>query len=153
MTSDPELATRLRLAVTRMARRLRQESGVVGPELSPTLTSALATIDRCGPLTPSAFAEAERIQRPTATRIVGRLEQQGLVARSADPTDGRVSFVAATSDGRALLKRIRTRKSEYLAKRLKQLTPEEQATLGRAAELLERLLEEPASAPARRAGA
>ncbi len=153
MTSDPELATRLRLAVTRMARRLRQESGVVGPELSPTLTSALATIDRCGPLTPSAFAETERIQRPTATRIVSRLEAQGLVERSADPDDGRVSFVTTTSDGRALLKRIRTRKSEYLAKRLKRLTPDDQATLSRAAELLEQLLEEPARAPARRAGA
>jgi DNA-binding MarR family transcriptional regulator len=149
MTSDPELATRLRLAVTRMARRLRQESGVVGPEISPTLTAALATIDRCGPLTPSALAEAERIQRPTATRIVGRLEERGLVTRSTDPADGRVSFVATTSDGRALLKRIRSRKSEFLAKRLRQLTPAEQATLAEAAELLERLLEEPARAPAR----
>jgi len=148
MTSDPELATRLRLAVTRMARRLRQESGVVGPEISPTLTAALATIDRCGPLTPSALAEAERIQRPTATRIVGRLEARGLVARSADPDDGRVSFVAVTSEGRALLKRIRSRKSEFLAKRLRQLTPAEQATLAEAAELLERLLAEPARAPA-----
>ncbi len=153
MTSDPELATRLRLAVTRMARRLRQESGGIGPELSPTLTSALATIDRGGPLTPSALAAAERIQRPTATRIVGRLEAQGLVERSADPDDGRVCFVATTSDGRALLKRIRTRKSEFLAKRLKALTPAEQETLTQAAELLERLLEEPARAPARRAGA
>lgn len=152
-TPDPELATRLRLAVTRMARRLRQESAVVGPEISPTLTAALATIDRCGPLTPSALAEAERIQRPTATRIVGRLEAQGLVERSADPDDGRVCFVATTRDGRALLKRIRSRKSEFLAKRLRQLTPTEQTTLAQAAELLERLLEEPARAPARRAGA
>lgn len=153
MTSDPELATRLRLAVTRMARRLRQESGVVGPELSPTLTAALATVDHCGPLTPSALAEAERIQRPTATRIVGRLETLGLVERSADPADGRVCFVSVTSDGRTLLKRIRSRKSEFLAKRLRQLTPDEQATLAAAATLLERLLEEPARAPARRAGA
>ncbi|MBB4661552.1 MarR family transcriptional regulator [Conexibacter arvalis] len=143
-TSDPELATRLRLAVTRMARRLRQEAGVVGPEISPTLTAALATIDRCGPLTPSALADAERIQRPTATRIVAKLEERELVSRSADPDDGRVARVEITRAGRVLLKRIRSRKSEYLAKRLRRLTPEEQATLAEAAELLERLLEEPA---------
>lgn len=148
-TSDPELATRLRLAVTRMARRLRQETGVVGPQISPTLTAALATVDRCGPLTPSALADVERIQRPTATRIVAKLEERGLVSRSQDPADGRVSHVAITREGRALLKRIRSRKSEYLAKRLRSLTAEEQATLSQAAELLERLLEEPApSAPA-----
>lgn len=149
-TPDPELATRLRLAVTRMARRLRQESGVVGPEISPTLTAALATIDRCGPLTPSALADAERIQRPTATRIVAKLEERELVSRSPDPDDGRVSRVEITRAGRALLKRIRSRKSEYLARRLRALTPQEQATLAEAARLLERLLEEP-GAKARRA--
>lgn len=142
-TPDPELATRLRLAVTRMARRLRQETGVVGPEISPTLTAALATIDRCGPLTPSALADAERIQRPTATRIVAKLEERGLVSRASDPDDGRVSRVEITREGRALLRKIRSRKSEYLAKRLRALTPAEQATLAEAAELLERLLEEP----------
>lgn len=143
-TSDPELATRLRLAVTRMARRLRQETGVVGPEISPTLTAALATIDRCGPLTPSSLAEAERVQRPTATRIVAKLEERGLVSRASDPDDGRVSRVEITREGRALLRKIRSRKSEYLAKRLRTLTPAEQATLAEAATLLERLLEEPA---------
>jgi DNA-binding MarR family transcriptional regulator len=145
-TPDPELASRLRLAVTRTARRLRQESAGDGPQLSPTLTAALATIDRCGPLTPSALAEAERIQRPTATRIVARLEQDGLVSRASDPSDGRVSLVEITREGRALLKRIRSRKNEFLAKRLRALTPQEQATLAAAAELLERLLEQPATA-------
>jgi DNA-binding MarR family transcriptional regulator len=140
-TPDPELPARLRTAVTRMARRLRQESAV---ELTPTLTAALGTIDRCGPLTPSALADAERVQRPTATRIVARLEQQGLVSRASDPDDGRVSRVEITREGRALLKRIRSRKNEYLAKRLRKLTPQEQATLADAAELLERLLEDPA---------
>lgn len=129
-----------------MARRLRQESGVVEPEISPTLTAALATVDRCGPLTPSALADAERVQRPTATRIIARLEQQGLVSRASDPADGRASLVAITREGRALLKRIRSRKSEYLARRLRLLTPQEQATLAEAATLLERLLEDPAPA-------
>src|SRR5688500_14616421 len=78
-----ELAARLRLVIARTARRLRQEAGT---ELSPTLTAALATIERHGPLTPSGLAELERVQRPTATRIVARLSEQALVERTSDPT-------------------------------------------------------------------
>jgi DNA-binding MarR family transcriptional regulator len=122
-----------------MARRLRQESGTSG-ETSPTRTAALATIEREGPLTPSALAELERIQRPTATRVVAHLEEAGLVNRTPDPIDGRVSRVAITPAGTALLKRIRTRKNQYLARRLRELEPAELATLERAAEILERLL-------------
>jgi DNA-binding MarR family transcriptional regulator len=130
------------MAIVRMARRLRQEAGTVG-ETSPTLTAALATIERTGPLTPSALADCERIQRPTATRVVARLEAAGLVTRTPDPDDGRVFRVAITAQGRALLKRIRTRKNEYLARRLRDLTPDEQDTLAEAATILERLLAEP----------
>ncbi len=129
------------MAIVRMARRLRQESDT-GGEASPTLTAALSTIEREGPLTPSALAQAERIQRPTATRVVARLEQAGLVTRTSDPIDGRVSHVAITAAGRALLKRIRSRKNQYLAQRLRTLTPAEQQTLADAAEILERLREQ-----------
>ncbi|HEX5147338.1 MAG TPA: MarR family transcriptional regulator [Conexibacter sp.] len=125
-----------------MARRLRQESGT-GTETSPTLTAALATIEREGPLTPSALAAHERIQRPTATRAVARLEAAELVTRTADPADGRVSHVGITPAGRALLKRIRSRKNQYLAQRLRDLTPAERETLAQAAALLERLLAQP----------
>ncbi|MGN6189357.1 MAG: MarR family transcriptional regulator [Conexibacter sp.] len=127
------------MAVTRMARRLRQESGA-GGEISPTLAAALATIEREGPLTPSALAERERIQRPTATRVVAQLEQLKLVARTPDPSDARVSHVAITREGATLLRRVRTRKNEYLARRLRGLTPTELATLDQAAAILERLL-------------
>lgn len=131
-----------------MARRLRQEAGA-GEELSPTLTAALATVERLGPLTPSALAAHERIQRPTAARVVGRLEAAGLVTRTPDPSDRRVAHVAITADGRALLRRIRRRKNEYLARQLRSLSPAEQATLAAAAELLERMLEDP-TAPRQR---
>jgi DNA-binding MarR family transcriptional regulator len=141
-TSDPELAARLRLAITRMARRLRQEAGA-GEEISPTMTAALATIARDGPLTPSALADKEGIQRPTATRVVAKLEDAGLVSRASDPADGRVSRVETTRAGRALLKRIRTRKNQYLAKRLGALDEHELATLAEAAAIIERLLERP----------
>src|SRR5215218_6028500 len=124
------------MAITRTARRLRQEAGT---GLSPSLTAALSAIDSHGPLTPSELATLERVKRPTATRIVARLEQQGLVERAADPTDGRSLIVSATPLGRGLLRKLRTRKDVYLARRLRDLDPEEVATLARAAEILERL--------------
>ena len=125
--------------IARTARRLRQESGV---DLSPSLTAALGTIERRGPLTPSELAACERIQRPTATRVVARLEDAGLVARAADPTDGRSSLVSMTPEGRALLKRLRANKDAFLARRLEALDPEELAALERAADILERVLAE-----------
>ena len=134
-----DVAARLRLAIARTARRLRQEAG---EELSPSQTTALATIDRHGPLTPIELAVRERIQRPTVTRIVARLEERGLVQRARDPQDGRSSLVALTSEGRDLLARGRTRKDAYLARRLRELDAQERATLQRAAAILERLLEE-----------
>jgi DNA-binding MarR family transcriptional regulator len=133
-----EVAARLRLVITRTARRLRQEAGT---ELSPSQTAALATIERHGPLTPSELAELERVQRPTATRIVARLEDEALVERTTDPGDGRSFTVAATPRGRVLMGKLRTRKNAYLARRLRGLDDADLATLERAAEILERLLE------------
>ena len=138
-TPDADLASRLRLSVTRTARRLRQESGT---DLSPSMQSALATIERRGPLTPSELADAERIQRPTATRVVARLEAEGLVERTGDPADRRVTLVSVTRSGRELLRRLRKRKNVYLARRLRNLPAEDLAALERAADVLERMLED-----------
>jgi DNA-binding MarR family transcriptional regulator len=145
--SAPPLATRLRFAVARTARRLRQEAG---GGLSPTLNAALATVARHGPLTPSELAARERIQRPTATRLIAKLESEGLVARTADPADGRSCLIALTPEGAALIKELRTRKDAFLAARLRGLTPEDRAVLARAAELLEGLLEDHDGPDARR---
>jgi DNA-binding MarR family transcriptional regulator len=133
-----ELAARLRLAITRTARRLRQEAGV---DLSPSQTAALATVERHGPLTPSELAAAESIQRPTATRIVARLDEAGLVERTADPADRRSFVISATPRGQALMKKLRGRKNAFLARRLRGLGAEDMAALAHAAEILERLLE------------
>jgi DNA-binding MarR family transcriptional regulator len=135
----PQLASRLRLAVARTARRLRQEAG---GGLSPTLTAALASIDNHGPLTPSELADRERIKRPTATRLIGTLEEAALVVRTADPGDRRSSLIAITPEGRELMRTLRTRKDLYLAERLRKLSAEDRETLDRAAGLLERMLEE-----------
>src|SRR3954452_9941518 len=139
ITSPPDIAVRLRLTITRTSRRLRQEAG---SGLSPTATAALATVDRHGPLTPSELAQRERVQRPTVTRLVARLEEMGLLARAGDPGDRRSSLLSITLEGRALLEEARERKDAYLASRLVGLGPDERAALDRAAAILERLLEE-----------
>jgi DNA-binding MarR family transcriptional regulator len=134
-----------------MARRLRQEAGTA---LGPSQAAALATIERHGPLAPSELAERERIKRPTATRIIGHLEKAGLVARVRDPEDGRSSILSVTPEARALLRRLRQRKTAYLAQRLRDLEPGDRAALEHAADVLERMLEEDPTAemPARGGG-
>ena len=137
-TSDPELASRLRIALARTARRLRQEAGT---GLSPSLTAALATVARHGPLTPSELADAERVRRPTVTRMLGHLEDDGLISRTPDPADGRSTLVAITPAGAKLLAAARTRKDAFLSERLDGLSPADRETLARAATILEDILE------------
>src|SRR6188472_232733 len=95
-STQADLAVRLRLAIARTARRLRQEAG---EELSPSQAAALATIDRHGPLTPSELADREHIRRPTATRLIAALEEAGVVDRTRDPQDGRSFLVALSPEG------------------------------------------------------
>jgi DNA-binding MarR family transcriptional regulator len=135
-----DVAAHLRLVIARTARRLRQEAG---GDLSPSLTAALATVERHGPLTPSELAAHERIQRPTATRLLAALAERGLVARAPDPGDRRSSLVSLTAAGGALLHRQRGQKEALLARRLEGLAPDELVVLARAAAILERVLEEP----------
>ncbi len=137
--STTDLAHRLRPVIARLARRMRQQAG---GDLSPTQGAALNTIACHGPLTPSELAAREKIQRPTATRVLARLEEAGLIARAADPADRRSSLVAVTPAGDALLAATRERKDLYLAARLDRLSAEELAVLDRAAGILERVLEE-----------
>jgi DNA-binding MarR family transcriptional regulator len=136
---EVELAAGLRLAITRMARRLRQEAGT---DMSPSQVSALATIERHGPLAPSELAERERIKRPTATRILARLYEAGLVERTPDPEDGRSAIVSASARGRTLLRRLRRRKTAYLARRMRDLPRQDAIALARAVRVLEAMLED-----------
>ena len=140
-TSLTDAAAQLRLGVVRTARRLRQEAAAEATGLTPTSTSALATIERHGPLTPSELAQLERVQRPTVTRTLGCLEREGLVERTPDPADGRSSLVSVNAAGRERLRRLRGRKNAYLAKRMREMPADDVATLERAAEILEGMLE------------
>jgi DNA-binding MarR family transcriptional regulator len=135
-------AARLRMAIVRTARRLRQEAAGSGGDLTPTGVSALATVERHGPLTPSELAEIERIKRPTATRTLRVLVEAGLVDRAPDPADGRSALVSVNAAGRECLRRLRGRKNAYLARRMRDLPDEDLRTLDRAAGILEGILEE-----------
>jgi DNA-binding MarR family transcriptional regulator len=132
-----ELASRLRLGVTRLARRLRQQAE---PGLSPSLLSALSSIDRAGAMTIGELSAVEQVQPPTMTRIVAALVEAGLVVREPDSADGRVAWVRVTPKGAKLLQRSRKRKDVYLAKQLRALEPHELAVLDEATGILERLV-------------
>jgi DNA-binding MarR family transcriptional regulator len=136
-----ERAAHLRTAIVRTARRLRQEAAAETSGLTPTSVAALATIERHGPLTPSEIAAIERVKRPTITRTLRCLEREGLIDRATDPQDGRSALVSVNGAGRERLRRVRSRKNAYLARRMKDLTAEEVETLERAAEILERMRE------------
>ncbi len=136
-----ERAAHLRTAIVRTARRLRQEGAAETPGLTPTSIAALATIERHGPMTPSEIAEIERVKRPTITRTLACLEREELIDRAPDPADGRSSLVNINAAGRERLRRVRSRKNAYLAKRMRDLSAEEVDTLERAAEILERMRE------------
>lgn len=135
-------AARLRMGIVRTARRLRQEAAAEASGLTPTSTAALATIERHGPLTPSELARLERVKRPTVTRTLGCLDREGLIERTPDPADGRSALVSVNAAGRERLRRLRSRKNAYLARRMRDLPAEDIEALERAAQVLERMLED-----------
>lgn len=132
-----QLATRLRDAITRLNRRVRQTRPV--GDLTVTQLSALTSLELAGALTPRELADTERVQPPTMTRIIAKLEDRGLVQRTPHPTDGRQVILAATDAGRAMLAQFERARNEWLAGRLAELTPEERDTLLRAAEILQKV--------------
>ncbi len=133
------LASHLRLAVTRLARRLRQRADA---GTTPSQLVALASIERAGRITVGDLSQVEGVQPPTMTKIVAALVEAGLVVREPDPTDRRVAWLRITPAGARLLRRSRSRKDQYLARRLRELGPEELTTLERAAAILDGLAAE-----------
>jgi DNA-binding MarR family transcriptional regulator len=131
-----ELAGRLRLAVTRLARQLRQTAD---SDLSPTQASVLATVSASGPLTLGELAELERVASPTITKVIGLLHDKGLVDKRTDREDRRFVRVSLTATGDALLERNRARKTAWLARQLQDLSPAERDQLLAATDVLEHL--------------
>jgi len=140
--SDVGLATTLRISVSRLARRLRVERAAQGlpeSELSDTQFATLSALERHLAMTPGELAEYEKVQPPSMTRVIAVLEDRGLVMRAPHTTDRRQVVLTVTEEGRAAVLRARRRRDEWLAKRLKELSPKERATLRAAAPVLEKL--------------
>jgi DNA-binding MarR family transcriptional regulator len=136
-TQDPtEIAAKLRFSVTRLARLLRQQDQT---GFAPTTLAALATIAREGPLTLGELAAAEQVAPPTITKSVAKLEDAGFVSREQDAADRRIHRVQITAEGRRQLEASRSRKTAWLATRLRQLDPEDLARLTDVLDLFEQL--------------
>src|SRR5690349_6445744 len=114
-TAD-DLAATLRDAITRLNRRVRQARPV--GDLTFSQLSALTSLQLAGALTPRELADVERVQPPTMTKIVGKLEERGLVVRTPHPTDGRQVILSATEKGREMYAQFETARNEWLASQL-----------------------------------
>jgi DNA-binding MarR family transcriptional regulator len=136
--STTELASRLRLVVTRLRRRLRHHAG---GGLTPSQASALSSVERHGPVTLGELSALENVRPPTLTKVVAALEEEGLVTRHTDPRDRRVARVEATAKGARLLAQTRSRTDAYLASRLAALPADDLDALRRAVAALEHILE------------
>ena len=132
-----DLAPALRMAVMRLARRLRLEDTAAGATLSQL--SALAVIEKFGPIGIGDLAVRERVQPPTMTRMVTKLEVLGLIGRTGDPKDGRIVRVAITNAGGKALADSRRRRTAFLAANVVTLSDSDRRALIRALPILERL--------------
>lgn len=136
-----EAADRLHSASVHLLRRVRKKDESSG--LTPARLSALSAVVFAGPLTLGELAAAEGVRPPTMTRVVQALEEAGLVLKDWSATDDRRTVsISATQRGARLLRAARERRIGSLARRLDRLAPAEVELLRRAAELLERALED-----------
>jgi DNA-binding MarR family transcriptional regulator len=135
---DTELATRLRLAVGRLNRRIRLATN----DIPPLQFSALATLDKHGPLRSGELAQREAVTAPTMTRVLAALAERGLVTRESDPTDARSVRVSLSPAGIDALSRIRSERTALLGARLARLSDEQRAALVAGLPALEALVED-----------
>src|SRR5918997_1599106 len=132
-----QLATMLRDAITRLSRRVRQGRPV--GDLTIAQLSALTSLELAGALTPRELADVERVRPPTMTKIIGKLEEGGLVRRTPHPTDGRQVIISATERGREVYAQFERARNTWLAQHLAELGEDDRETLRRAAGILLRV--------------
>ena len=132
-----ELATALTTDLEGIFRLFRSLSPANG--LSMTAAATLSGIERLGPQRLTVLAAREGVTQPAMTQLISRLEESGLVRREASPEDGRVVLVAITDEGRAVLARRRSVRSERMAAIIAQLGPEHRAALAIALPALDAL--------------
>jgi DNA-binding MarR family transcriptional regulator len=138
--SDTDLAVTLRIAVSRLARRIRAERAAKGlPGLSDTQFATLAALARQAGMRPGELAAHEKVQPPSMTRVIAVLEERGLLARAPHPTDKRQVMLTATAAGRSLVGEVRRLREAWLARRLAELSAQERSVLRAAAPVLDKL--------------
>jgi DNA-binding MarR family transcriptional regulator len=134
---DPaDLAARFRQALMPLVRKLRTN---VEEGMTPSLMSALASVNRLGPITLGDLAATEKVTPPMATKLANGLEERGLVTRTGCTDDKRVTRLELTMDGRALLDRSHRRRNAWLAQRFAGLSEGERIALAEAVTVIERL--------------
>lgn len=134
---DEDVPARLALVVGRLNRRLRGAGG----GLSHGLLSALATVNKEGPMRLAELAQIEQVSPPSTTRLVAELEAQGLVSRQPDPVDGRAVLIRATAAGSGTVVRARSARGAMMQELFAQLSPDDIATIEAALPSLEKTLE------------
>lgn len=130
-----EIAARLAAAVGRINRRARSDSASLGYGI----VSALATIQREGPMRPGDVSRIEVVTKPTMTRILTELEQRGFIARETDPRDGRAFMVTATEEGIAAVERARADRTGIVAELIAELPDSDVDAIAGALDALERI--------------
>ncbi|MEV7726253.1 MarR family transcriptional regulator [Streptomyces sp. NPDC087917] len=134
----PEAATvaaDLRTAMGKLSRRVKLEDRIPHGQVA-----VLGVLDRDGAMTTSDLATDQRVRPQSMARAVGLLLDQGLLTRSAHPTDGRKSLLDLSEAGRAALEAERGRRAGWLAMAIEaELTKEERELLARSAALMDRL--------------
>lgn len=139
------LASRLRLAVVRLNRRLRAQRS--GEPVSLTQISALSTLYKCGPISPGKLAEREGVRPPSMTRVIATLQDRGYVYRSAHPSDGRQSVVGLTDSGQEYVLAAISAREAWLDRQLAALSDAERDVLEQASEIIARIAEIPQEQP------
>jgi DNA-binding MarR family transcriptional regulator len=132
------VADSLRPTLLRLARDLRREK-IAG--VSPHQVGLLVAIKYAPGVTVGELAAAERVSTAAMSKRVSRLERDGLVARTQSEADRPRIGLTLTGEGQRTLRRVRSRRTAWLAGRLNALSPAELAAVGAAAEPLARLLE------------
>jgi DNA-binding MarR family transcriptional regulator len=134
------IADRLRPVLLRVGRELRREARQVG--VSPEQVALLVGIKYSPGIGVRELAARERVTPPALSNHVDRLERDGLVSRTPDASDRRRVGLTLTDEGQRVLRRVRSRRTAWLATRLRGLSPEELDAVEAAIEPLSRLLRE-----------
>jgi DNA-binding MarR family transcriptional regulator len=134
------LANRLRPVLLKLNRELRREIhslGVTGGQVS-----LLVQIKYAPGIGVRELAARERISVPGISKFVGRLEEAGLVERKEVGGDRRRVGLHVTPAGHRVLRSVKSKRTAWLAARLRTLDDEHLEALGAAIEPLSLLLEE-----------